>query len=145
MTIDYWTSPEAKLFFNPLQGESVTECLLHRIEVLNCASTSDDILISLIDDVDTIDESSKQRENLRMQCLCLKNAYLNAIQYMNIEIWTNCCEKAISFMSDIGISYINNEKTIRKWNQRFRKFEKFDFPYGRQLQEPKLFDFFLEA
>ena len=73
------------------------------------------------------------------------NAYKNAIQYMNIETWTNCCVKAISFLSDIGINYINNEKTIQKWNQRFKKFEKFDFPYGRQLQEPKLFDFFSEA
>ena len=74
--------------------------LLCGIEVLNCASTSDDILISLINDVDTIAETSlKQRENLRMQCFYLKNAYLNAIQYMNIKTWTNCCIKAINFLS----------------------------------------------
>ena len=40
----------------------------------------------------------------------------------------------------MSISYINNEKTICKLNQRFR-----NFPYGRKLQEPKLLNFFLEA
>ena len=64
---------------------------------------------------------------------------------MNIEAWRIFCIKAISFLSHIGITYVNNEKTICKWNQRFKKFEKFDFPYGRQLREPKLCNFLPEA
>ena len=80
----YWKSPEALKLFNPNNGENVMECLAWRDTLLWRASVDDDVLCTLIDDIDNIDELTvKQASDIRKKCMYLRKAYEYAIQKMN--------------------------------------------------------------
>ena len=92
----YWNSSNAILLFNPIAGESVISCLIRREELLRGATFDDDILLSLLSDIkDTNELTSKQKENIRNQCLYLRKSYELAIQHMNKLTWKECCKLAI--------------------------------------------------
>ena len=49
---------------------------------------------------------------MRYKCLYLRKAYELAIQFMSAKTWIGCIDMAISEISDIGIQYIKNGKTL---------------------------------
>ena len=80
----YWKSPEALKLFNPNNGENVMECLARRDTLLWRASVDDDVLCTLIDEIDSIDELTvRQASDIRKKCMYLRKAYEYAIQKMN--------------------------------------------------------------
>jgi len=142
----YWTSEEARLLFNPMPGESVIDCLHRRMQLLLDATTNDVVLLSIISGIDNLNElTTKQKENIRMQSLYLRNSYDNALSSMNQRTWAQCTSFAIEILSDTGLDYIKNEKTIRRWHIQFRKGDQFIVPNSKLAREPKLFNFFPEA
>ena len=142
----YWNSSNAILLFNPIAGESVVSCLIRREELLRGATFDDDILLSLVSDIKDINElTSKQKENIRNQCLYLRKSYELAIQHMNKLTWKECCKLAIDELGDDGIYFVKNEKTVRRWHTQFRKCELFFTPNNRNEREPKLFSFFPDS
>ena len=90
------------------------------------------------------DLTIKQRETLRMQCLCLKQAHESAIQFMNHKKWHECCEHAVQEIATLGISTVKNEKTIPRLNIQFRNGERLTVSNARSQREPKLFTLFPE-
>ena len=82
------------------------DCLVRREELLRGGTFDDDILLTLVSDVKDIkDLSSKQKENVRNQCLYLRNSYELAIQHMNKITWKKCCKLAIDELEDDGIIF----------------------------------------
>ena len=129
-----------------MRGESCSECLVRRVDLLLNAAMDDDVLLALLPEVKDLSEpSDKQKENIRLQCMYLRTAYTIALQYMNTITWKECCRRAIIEVDEYGIQYICNEKTIRCWNILFRKNESFTLPYQKEKRHPKLFSFFPEA
>ncbi len=65
---------------------------------------------------------------------------------MNAWTWKEWCAEAIKSICNLGISYVCDERTIRRWHIFFRKNETFSNPRGhsKKQQEPKVFDFFPE-
>ena len=138
----YWTSVEARLLFNPMSGESVINCLHRRMQLLLDATTNDVVLLSIISGIDNLNElTTKQKENIRMQSLYLRNSYDNALSSMNQRTWAQCNSFAIEILSDPGFNYIKNEKTIGRWHIQFRKGDQFIVPNSKLAREPKLFNF----
>ena len=122
---NYFESPEAILLFNPMPGETVLECLSRRIELLKTASFDDSCLEQIVASINSLsDLTIKQREILRMQCLCLKQAYESAIQFMNNKTWHDCCQLAVEEVANIGIFSVKDKRTICNWNFEFRNREK---------------------
>jgi len=102
-------------------------------------------LLSLVSDIKDINElSSKQKENIRNQCLYLRKSYELAIQHMNKLTLKECCKLAIDELMDDGINFVKNEKTVRRWHTQFRKCELFSTPNNRNERDPKLFSFFFQ-
>ena len=66
----YWTSPEVISLFQPMAGETVEKCLVRRESLLYEATVNDDVLLSIVANVNDISMlTSKQKENLCKQCL----------------------------------------------------------------------------
>ena len=143
---NYWDSPEAKLLFNPNPNENTLDCLIRRVTLLANAVSDDDVLKHLINDSESFEIfSSKKKEWMRTICLYLKRSYENAIQYMNLKTWSSCVKLAIEELADIGVKRIKNDKTIRRWNIRFRASENLNIQLHRSEVEPKIFCLFPEA
>ena len=85
-------------------GETVLECLSRRIELLKTASFDDNCLEQIVASTNLLsDLTIKQREILRMQCLCLKQAYEFVIQFMNHKTWLECCQLTVQEVANIVI------------------------------------------
>ena len=126
-----------------MKNETCSECLVRRGELLLNASTDDDVLLGLLPDIDDISEATdKQKENVRLQCMYLRTAYYFAIQHMNEITWKECCRLAVEDLQGYGLTYITNEKSIRRWNISFRTNETFSIPFQKEKRHPKLFSFF---
>ena len=105
-----------------MPGESVTDCLIMRENVLCSGMLGDDVLCTLVSDVESINDfNSKQKESIRKKCLYLRKSYEIALQYMNKLTWKKCCQLAIDELEDDGIYYAKNEKNLRMWHIQFRK------------------------
>ena len=76
-------SPEAFVLFEPKMDETVTECLVRRIELLGEGASNDDVLTMLCEDGESGSITNKGMTHLRMQFLYLRKAYELAIQFMN--------------------------------------------------------------
>ena len=48
-------------------------------------------------------------------------------------------------LNELGLYFVENERTVMKTNIHFRKNEKLIVPFQRSLREPKLFTFFPES
>jgi hypothetical protein len=146
--LDYWDSGEAILLFNPIPGKSVKQCLCDRERLLQDIIDDARKVTTVIKDgdADKTPLNARHQQRIVAQCLYLRKAYENAIQHMNAWTWHKCCEEAIESIRDLGIAYVCNEKTIRRWHIFFRKNETFPNPrgYSKKLREPKVFDFFPE-
>ena len=145
--VSYFDSTDACLLFNPMPGESVLQCLSRRVEMLKAASFDDSLLEEMVEGIDSLSElTAKQKERLRMQCLCLKQAHESAVQFMNDIKWKACCQHAVEEIQklDIGIKSVKNGATIRRWNIQFRKGERFEVSNMRARREPKIFTLFPE-
>ena len=116
--LDYWDSGEAILLFNPIPGKSVNQCLCDRERLLQdiIEDARKTPTITENGDSDKSPLDARQQQRIVTQCLYLRKAYENAIQYMNAWTWHKCCEEAVQSIRDLGISYICNEKTIRRWH-----------------------------
>jgi hypothetical protein len=146
--LDYWDSGEAILLFNPTPGKSVKQCLCDRDRLLQDVIQDASKVESIIENGET-DETplnARQQQRIVSQCLYLRKAYEIAIQCMNAWTWKECCAEAIKSIRDLGISYVCDERTIRRWHIFFRKNETFSNPRGhsKKQREPKVFDFFPE-
>ena len=126
----YWVSKDAENLFCPLPEESVVECLLRRDSVLMEAITDDDVLLSLCDTINDLEDiTAKARQHLRYKCMYIKKAYEIALQKMNQLTWHECCKLAVEEVNDIGVNYITGWKTIAGWNQQFRSNGLFPVPF----------------
>ena len=76
----YWNISNAILLFNPIAGESVTNYLVRRELLLRGGTYDDDILLTLVSNINYIKEvSMKQKQNTRNQYLHLQKSYELAI------------------------------------------------------------------
>ena len=138
--ISYWTSPEAYILFCVKKEDSVIESLISRDKLLTKAAYDDDTLVTLLHDVECVDElSSYQKQHLRFDCVYLKKAYEIAIQNMNSWTWKECCLRAIAELSDAGFSHIKNERTLRNLNMKFRVNHKIPVPFSFSTRKPYIF------
>ena len=72
--------------------------------------------------LDTVSKlTTKQKEKLRIQCLYLKQAYEIAIQKMNGNTWSECCNMAIEEIETIQITKVGNEKNFWKVEYNIQK------------------------
>ena len=139
-TNSYFSSPEAVRLFKPKDDEITSDCLERRINLLRQASTDDDTLLSIISDVDDINElTNTQRKILRFQNIYLSKAYELALQHMNDLTWTKVTQLAVDELNDCGMSDIKNEQTIRRINVHFRVNEQMIVSNTKDAREPKLF------
>ena len=143
--MNYWNSTSAKLLFNPLPNETVSECLVHRENIIFKASTNDYHLLQITDCEKFEDISYSACQSLRQKFIYLCKAYEIAIQQMNKTNWNECCILAIKELEDLGICFTKNNRTIHRCNIEFRKQGKFNVPYLRGSREPKVFSFFPES
>ena len=80
----YWTSPEARRTFSPIDNEEVLSCLTRCIRMLSDATLDDNSLLSLLPDLKDIKLiSSFQRQTFSHQCFYLRKLYKIPIQKMN--------------------------------------------------------------
>ena len=82
---------------------------------------------------------------VRLKCMYLRTTYYFAVQHMNEITWKECCRLAVEDLQGYGLTYITNEKSIRRWNISFRRNETFSIPFQKEKRHPKLFSFFPEA
>ena len=72
----YWKIPETFKLSNPRNDEGLLKCLSRQIVILSVASYDDDTLLTLLPNVNNINEfSSFQRQIIRQQCLYLCRSY----------------------------------------------------------------------
>ena len=139
----YWSNPDATLLFYPEDDEFVQDCLIYRIILLNEASFNNDSLLLLLYDIDDIKEiRSNERQKLRMYCVYLRKSHECALKYMNKLTWKQTINIAIEWLEDYGVSYIKNEKTIRKINAQFRNHDALSISKVHPKKEPLFFSFF---
>ena len=85
---NYFNSPDANALFNPTGKESCSECLVRRTNLLLNATMDDDVMLALLPEIEDLSHASdKQKENIRLQCMYLRQAYLIALQNMNTITW----------------------------------------------------------
>jgi hypothetical protein len=87
--LDYWDSGEAMLLFNPIPGKSVKQCLCDRDRLLQDIIEDARKVPTIIEngDADKTPLNSRQQQQIVTQCLYLRMAFKNAIQYMNAWTW----------------------------------------------------------
>ena len=142
----YWNMFNVILLFNPIAGESMIDCLVRREESMRGGTFDDNILLTLVSDVEDINElSSKQKKNIRNQYLYLRKSYELVIQHMNKPTWKECCKLAIDEIGYGEINFTKNRKTVRRWHIQFQNCELLFKPNKRIEREPKLFTFFSDT
>ena len=137
--VDHFTSPEAKLLFNPKKDETVIDCLARQISMLTYATKNDDILVQLTKCDNPLIITTKGRQYLRMQFIYLRKAYELLLQYMNSKTWAECYQLCIDNLEDNGINYLRSKVTLTKWNREFRVTYLFINPFNKGARESKLF------
>ena len=97
------------------------ETLIKRDQILSAATTDDDMLVSLLDDFQSLDNlSSYQKQHIRLDCVYLKKLYEIGIQHMNCWTWRKYSTEAISILNDAGFTHRVNERSLRTLNTKFR-------------------------
>ena len=127
--------------FGVKPGDNVIERLIQRDKVLSEAAFDDDILLSLLDDIESLDNlSSWQKQHVRLDFIYLKNLYEIAIQNMNSFTWTECSIEAISVLCDAGFTHKLHNRSLRDLNMKYRVNEKLHVPLSVSKSKPIIFE-----
>jgi hypothetical protein len=124
----YWNSGLATKLFVPLVGESVTDCLVRRIDSLRHSNSLEAVWVDVVDTHDK-DGLCKPAAvfKIRQQCQLLCQAYIFALASMNLQsdydipnkTWRDCCEVACKSLNPCGNVAATTDRTIERWNMEF--------------------------
>jgi hypothetical protein len=114
----YWDSPEARKLFRAKEGETTQQSINEQITILTKANVTDESYITVVDggvaiDPSTLSNYEKHMIRIKSQLLCL-SLHL-ALEKMNSWTWNQCCSSAIKASKRMGISTVENPKTVEKW------------------------------
>ena len=121
--ISYWDSPEARILFSAKHGESTQQSIEKQIEILQNANRTEESYLEVVEGGEEMDQSTltnhmKHQIRIKSQLLCM-SLHL-ALEKMNGWTWNKCCTEAITISKKMGISTVNNAKTVERWYRSFR-------------------------
>ena len=127
----YWDSPEARKLFSVHDDEETQQSIRIQIETLMKANATESSYVEVVYGIerfedDTLSKFEKHHIRQKSQLLCMS---LNlALENMNKWTWNQCCREAIERAKKMGVTIVENPKTIEKWYRNFREKRKFCIP-----------------
>ncbi len=90
----------------------------------------------------TLTNHVKHQIRIKSQLLCmsLHLALENMNGWQNGWTWNKCCTEAITTSKKMGISTVNNAKTVERWYRSFRKKRLFIVPTKTKHNLPPFLD-----
>ena len=127
---NYSKSTEARILFKPTDlEEDALVAINNQIKLLKDAqltSASYHLLLPAHPSkVNTEHDVFMILQKIVLLCMSLNNA----ARYMNGKTWMQCCKMALDTGKEIGLTTIDNPRTIMRWHSQFKKERKLCLPF----------------
>jgi hypothetical protein len=123
--------PGARKLFSIHDDEETQQSIRIQIETLMKANATEASYIKVVYGIerledDTLSKFEKHLIQQKSQLLCMS---LNLVlENMNKWTWNRCCREAIERAKKMGVTIMENPKTIEKWYQNFCEKQKCCIP-----------------